>query len=241
MNLEHRLALAAAAAALLPAAPVAAAPSLTGAFAVARPQIAEPGWTRPMHAEQLVPLGGGRYALLAAGGQGDCRRCRGTLSVAYLSEAGGGLKLDAAFRRIWQGGAWGDIGVVSPAEVGASAPAIEIAGGYGAFGLTVEDLTIVELTPARPIVRLYVRTQVTDYTRKDAIKDSIFLLSDRVPMPGPGLALHVTGWCRGRVEVDKVVRYAGPGEWWSPDKALDPGICTPTAFDDPVTRMPPAR
>lgn len=198
-------------------------PTVEEAFRLAPHEVDDSGWSEPLRGDGLIPTRGG-FALLVRGAEDECHACSGTLNVVYFRRVDGRWAPYRQWADVYEGGGWGGNYEVETIRLGRPNPTLKLSYSYGNGGDFGTYISILELTPARPILRIdEVQTDEDNSGAAETPEQACFIDSEIRPLRrGQGLAIHYTGARAGHVKVDAVVHYSGTGDRWRPH---------PRAFD----------
>lgn len=183
------------------------------------------GWANPFRPRAVVPIRGGGFALLMAGGERDCHPCAATLAVAYFRRGGGGWRPAGQWDHVHEGGSWGEIDGLARLVLPGPDPLIGVKAGSTDLGCVTESMGVVELTPARPVERIDdASLGGGNGGAAPGPGAAVDISAVVMPLKGrPGLAIRYQGQA-GRRRIDTVVSYSGPG-LWRPHPAPFAGDC----------------
>jgi hypothetical protein len=190
-------------------------PSVEQAFALVPRGVDDSGWRYPLQGDGLVPIKGG-FALLVRGAEEDCHGCKGRLDIVYFDRTAHGWKARRRWTKVYEGGAWGGNFSLEPFRLAGAGPAIQLSSGFMQGGRSDSYVSIVELTPARPILRLDEAPAGYENSGAAETADQACAIESRMTplQAGQGVAIHYTGSRSHHVKVDALVRYFGKGDRW---------------------------
>lgn len=110
--------------------------------------------TRTYRSGRLVPLGGSRFALISGGQGGEGHVNAGSIAVHYLTRVGEDFERVGSWPGLLVSGTWGQPPEWSVRTDLMPAPTLVIEAGGTWQGYTCTWAHLVELTPARPVVRV---------------------------------------------------------------------------------------
>lgn len=145
-----------------------------------------------------IRAGSGRI-LISEGETEDCHGCFGRLAIHYVASSKGGFVVSGSWPHFVVGNGWGKPPDWSIRRDLLANPVIEVRTHFGNQGYDCDWISLVELTPTGPIVRL--DTTVAGYDNTGAVGDEVGEKTAAVIVPGiaGGFSLRYRGSRAGQM------------------------------------------
>lgn len=141
---------------------------------------------------EAIPLGG-TTALISGATGPDCHACSGTLSVHYLQGEGESWRLAGAWRDISDLAAWGKVPQWKLRNDLTPHPALELTVTDGNQGYFCTLVSLIELTPTAPVVRIPATAIGYDSSGVGGDEAAHIVTAEMVAIPAGGITVRYSG------------------------------------------------
>jgi hypothetical protein len=213
-------------------APASALPTPNQAFALVHYRFDDADWFERMHGEQVVRMRTG-FALLMRGEAHDCDACNAVMSVTYFHRRQGRWIAARTWDQIFEGSSSAGVFGIEPIMLGLANPTLKLSWGDGRDGWDDGYVSILELTPSRPILHADQVVAGGDNTgATDDPKEGCWVHATIRPLRGrPGMVIRYWGHQAHWKKVARTVRYFGRGDRWTAHPRAFTVMCVEKSFN----------